>query len=77
MVLRQGAHLVSIGLGIGIVAALVGGRALSAQLYGVGATDPVTLALVVGLLAAVAFLACWLPARRAAGTDPIVALRHE
>ncbi|HQW63962.1 MAG TPA: ABC transporter permease, partial [Pseudomonadota bacterium] len=77
MVLRQGARLVSIGLGIGIVAALVGGRALSAQLYGVGATDPVTLVAVVGLLAAVAFMACWLPARRAAGTDPIVALRHE
>jgi ABC-type antimicrobial peptide transport system permease subunit len=77
MVLRQGARLVALGLGIGVVAALVGGRALSTQLYGVDATDPVTLLLVVGLLAAVAFLACWLPARRAAGTDPMIALRHE
>lgn len=77
MVLRQGARLVALGVGIGVVAALVGGRALSAQLYGVGATDPVTLVLVVGLLSAVALLACWLPARRAAGTDPMVALRHD
>ena len=77
MVLRQGGRLVALGLGIGVVAALVGGRALSTQLYGVGASDPITMVLVVALLASVAFFACWLPARRAAGTDPIVALRHD
>jgi ABC-type lipoprotein release transport system permease subunit len=50
---------------------------LASRLFGVSAADPVTFAVVVALLAATALFACYLPARRAAATNPIVALRHE
>jgi ABC-type antimicrobial peptide transport system permease subunit len=77
MVVRQGMKLTAIGLGVGVAAALAATRALSGLLFGVGAADPLTYAVLAAALAAVALLACWLPARRAARVDPMVALRSE
>lgn len=77
LVLLQGARLAGAGLLLGLAGALSLGRLLQSLLYGVGATDPVTLGGVVLLLALVALAACVLPALRALGIDPIVALRAE
>jgi predicted permease len=77
MVLGQGGRIAAIGIGAGLVGALALGGFLSTQLFGVSRFDPLTFALVVIVLAAVAFFACWLPARRASRVSPIVALRHE
>ena len=77
MILGQGGRLIAIGLVIGVAGALVLGRALSAQLFGVGAFDPVVLAITVLGLGAAALFASWLPARRAARVDPLDALRSE
>ena len=63
--------------GSGLTGALALGRLLSGLLYGVTPTDPATFAAVAILVAAVALVAAWLPARRAARTDPLRALRHE
>jgi len=52
-------------------------RLIASQLFGVSATDPLTLASIIVLLLATALLACWLPARRAARVDPMEALRQE
>ena len=78
MVLRNGLTLAAIGLAIGALVYIgIGGRVLSALLYGVGARDPLTLAAGMLILAAAALLACWIPARRAAAVDPAVTLRLE
>jgi putative ABC transport system permease protein len=77
MVLRQGLGLVASGLLLGLALAVVLRRVLASLLFGVSPTDPPTLAAVGVLLALVAALACWLPARRAAAVAPAVALRHE
>jgi predicted permease len=80
MVMTQGLGLAFAGLAIGITAALVLARVLlsfSYLLYGVGASDPATLVSVSAVLLGVATLACYVPARRAMGVDPIVALRYE
>lgn len=77
LVMSQGAVLTGAGLLLGIAGSLALSRVLSALLYGVGAQDPLTLVLVSLLLAAVALLACYLPARRAARVDPMVALRAD
>jgi putative ABC transport system permease protein len=78
MVLRNGLTLAAIGLAAGVVIYVgIGGRLLSALLYGVGARDPMTLVVGVGVLASAAALACWIPARRAASVDPAVTLRVE
>ncbi|HEX3878845.1 MAG TPA: hypothetical protein VHW24_17785, partial [Bryobacteraceae bacterium] len=61
----------------GLIAAVCIGRALRAMLYGIAATDPVSLTLVALILLMTAILACYLPARRAATLDPVIALRHE
>jgi predicted permease len=76
-VLGHGLKLVGLGLLAGLPLAWIATRMLAARLYGVDAFDPVTLAGVTALLGAVGLAACWLPARRAAATDPIVALRGE
>jgi predicted permease len=77
MVLRQGMILAGIGVVIGLAAAVGLTRVMSALLYGVEATDPLTLGVVAALLVAVAFGASYLPALRASRTDPQVALRFE
>ena len=77
LVLGDGLKLIGAGLGIGLCAAVAALRVLQTQLYGVRATDPLTFIAVVLLLTGVALLACYLPARRAARTDPMKALRYE
>jgi len=77
LVLRQGAILAFLGIGIGLAASFALTRALSKLLFGVSATDPLTFAAVAVLLLLVALLACYLPARRAMRTDPLVALRYQ
>lgn len=77
LVLGQGGRLIAIGLASGAAGALALSRAIQAQLYQVNSTDPWTFLTVLLLLGAVALLACWLPARKASRTDPMVALRYE
>jgi putative ABC transport system permease protein len=77
MVTGQGMKLVMVGVAIGLIAAFVLGRALAGWLYGVDAIDPITFGAVATGLAAIALLACYIPARRATKVDPIVALRCE
>jgi ABC-type antimicrobial peptide transport system permease subunit len=77
MMLREGMMLMGIGAAVGLVLSLAVGKLLSSLLYGVPGFDPVVLSAAPALLAAVAFLACYIPARRAARLDPMVALRDE
>jgi len=77
LVFREGVAILVSGCALGIAAALGLARLIASQLYGVTPGDPGALLASVVLLGAVAFLACWLPARRAARVDPIVALRIE
>jgi putative ABC transport system permease protein len=77
MVIGQGLALTLAGIAIGLVGGLALHRLLKNLLFGVSATDPLTLAGVSGLLALVGFLASYLPARRATRVDPVIALRDE
>lgn len=77
LVIRQGMMMTIIGLAIGIVGGLAATRVMSEMLYGVTATDAVTYISMGGLLLVVAFLACYIPARRATKVDPLTALRYE
>jgi predicted permease len=76
LILKQGMSLVATGVLIGLAAALVVGRLLSRMLYGVSASDPISVAGAAVVLLAVALLACYLPARWASRVDPLVALRE-
>ena len=76
-VMGRGMTLPVLGLGLGLVVAAAASRLMASLLFGIGRSDPVTLAGTVGILAAVAFIACYLPARRASRVDPIIALRAE
>jgi putative ABC transport system permease protein len=77
LVLRQGAAIVAIGVMLGVVGAAALTRYLEAMLFGLGALDATTFAIVAVAFAAVAMLAAYLPARRATAIDPLAALRHE
>ena len=77
LILGQGARMALIGVAVGIAVALGLTRLMSNQLFGISAHDPLTFAGVAILLTLVAIAACYIPARRAMRTDPIVALRYE
>jgi predicted permease len=77
LVLNHGVRLILIGVGLGLAGAYLVTRAITSLLYGVSATDPLTFVFVSLGLTAVAFIACYIPARRATKVDPLVALRYE
>jgi putative ABC transport system permease protein len=77
MVVGEGLTMAAIGAAVGLTLALAGSRVLSSVLFGVSALDPVTLLGVPAALLALAVVASFIPARRATGIDPIVALRSE
>jgi len=77
MVLLDAGRLVAIGLALGLLIALSVAYRLRAQLFGIDAHDPLTLAVVSSVIIVTALVACWLPAWRAATVDPTIALRHE
>jgi putative ABC transport system permease protein len=77
MVLRQGAAIAAIGIGVGLVVGLSASRALRSILYGVTPSDPVTIAASVLVLSLTVLAACYLPARRAAAVDPMRTLAEQ
>jgi putative ABC transport system permease protein len=77
LIIGQGIKLTSIGVAVGLLASLALTRLMKSLLYDVTATDPATFLLIPLLLAGVALLACYIPARRAMKVDPLVALRCE
>jgi putative ABC transport system permease protein len=77
LIVGQAMTLVAVSVIVGLVGAFAATRLLNSLLFGVGAADPLTFGVIVFLISGVAFLAAWLPARRAARVDPIVALRTE
>jgi putative ABC transport system permease protein len=77
LVLVQGLRLAAIGVAIGMAGAFAVTRLMRTLLFEVGATDPLTFIGIALLLAVVTLLACYIPARRAMKTDPMIALRYE
>jgi putative ABC transport system permease protein len=77
LILDRGVRLTLIGIAIGVAGAIGLTRLMAAILFGVGARDPATMVSVGVILAGVAILASYIPARRATRVDPVVALRYE
>jgi len=77
LVIQEGLRVVALGIAIGAVASFMLTQVIQSFLWGVTATDPLTFVAVAGLLAIVAMIACYLPARRALRVDPVMALRME
>jgi len=77
MIVGQGLRTAAAGVAAGIAGALALTRFVGSLLFGVTATDPLTFAAVTALLVGTALVACYVPARRAARVDPMIALRHE
>jgi putative ABC transport system permease protein len=77
MVVRQGMALAAIGVAAGLIASYALTRLMKTLLFGVSATDPLTFTVIALSLGLIALLACWIPARRAAKVDPMIALRCE
>jgi putative ABC transport system permease protein len=77
MVIMEGGVLLGIGLVLGVIGAVLGSRLIQGLLFGVPPHDPLTLALVAGIMAAIGIGACWLPAARAARIDPAITMRGQ
>jgi len=77
LIVGEGMAVVALGVGVGVVGALALSRVLTSLVFDVSVRDPLTYVVVAASLAAVALVACVLPARKAARTDPLVALRSE
>ena len=77
LILKQGMFLAAIGSAFGLIIALGGARMMKSLLYGVSTSDPITFTGVALLLVGIAFLACWIPARRASRVEPMITLRAE
>jgi putative ABC transport system permease protein len=77
LVIREGVWLAGTGVVLGVLASLALTRAIASLMFGVGKLDPVTLTAAPLTLMAVALLGCYLPARRAAKVDPVIAMRNE
>jgi putative ABC transport system permease protein len=77
LIVSQGLTLTLIGVAIGLISAFGLTRLMKSLLFRVSTTDPLTFAVITLLLIAMAMLACWVPARRAAKVDPLLSLRHE
>jgi putative ABC transport system permease protein len=77
LVMLEGFSLIAAGILIGVLGSLALTRTIEGLLFNTGVTDPLAFGLAIGLLTLTAFLACWIPALRAAKVDPIVALRYQ
>ena len=75
--LRHGLIVIAVGIPVGFAAALVAARSLESLVFGIGVNDPATLGAVVAVLVCITLVASYLPARSAAQTDPLNALRAE